>query len=220
MNCNLSASLMCADLLHLADEINRLTDDGVDMLHIDIMDACYVPNLTFGLDTVSAIRKITRLPLDIHLMVKNNETLINEFIKMDCDRISFHVSDGDIAVRLLNNIREAKIEAGVALSPTADENILKYIKDYLDFVVVMTVEPGYKGQEFIPSMLTKISSTRLILGEGKDITVDGNISVDNGVKCIRSGANSLVAGTSFAFDNDGYIDKSLGIARINIDKFL
>ena len=220
MNCSLSASLMCADLLNLADEINRLTDDNVDMLHIDVMDASFVPNLAFGLDTIRAIRKITRLPLDVHLMAVNNEPLVDELLKIGVERISFHVSDGDFAVRLLNKIRDGNALAGVALNPTSDEGFLKYIKDYIDFVLIMTVEPGFSGQQIIPSAYSKIASARFILGEGKDITVDGNISVDNGVKCIKNGANTLVAGTSFAFDEDGYIDQSIAVARINIDKFL
>lgn len=220
MNCTLCASLMCADLLNLADEINRLTDDGVDMLHIDIMDPCFVPNIAFGIDTVKAIRKATTLPLDVHIMAKSNEFLIDEFIKIGCERISFHISDGDFAIRLLRKIRENNLLAGVALSPTANESILKYVKDYIDFVIIMGVEPGFACQSIAPCAFSKVASARLILGEGTDITVDGNMSVDNGVKCVKNGANTLVAGTSFAFNDEGYVDKSIRIARVNIDKYL
>ena len=220
MNCSISVSLMCADLLNLEREIERVTKDGADMLHIDIMDPCFVPNITFGIDTVKAIRGITRLPLDVHIMSLNNELLIDEFIKIGCERISFHVSDGSFALRLLRKIHIGNARAGVALSPTADEGILRYVKDYIDFVLVMGVEPGFAGQDINPSVYSKIASARLILGEGTDITVDGNIGVDNGVKCLRNGANTLVAGSSFAFDEDGYIDKSISAARANIVNFL
>ncbi len=214
----ISPSLMCANRLTLGSEIASLENDGADLLHIDIMDGNFVPNIALGFETITAVCNASAVPGDVHLMTVNNELAVESVINTGCKRVCFHVSDGSFAVRLLNKIKSAGIEAGIALSPTAGTSVVRYLSDCLDFVLIMTVEPGFAGQKFIPAMADKIADVRNILGNERDITVDGCINGDTAVKCIMSGATTLVTGTALTFDKSGYIKGSIQKSRSLIDK--
>ena len=151
-----SASLMCADLCHLEDEVRRLERIGVDFLHFDLMDGHFVPNVPLGLTILEQLRPITDLPLDVHLMVENNELFIEKLIPIGVHQIAVHVESAIHLDRVLSLIREHGIKAGVALNPSTPILALTYVLERLDFILIMTVNPGFAGQRMVPSAFRKI----------------------------------------------------------------
>lgn len=196
-------SLMCADMLNLEAGIQDIIDAGMDQIHFDIMDGCFVPNITLGFDLARQIKERFSVQTEAHLMTADVSTCVDLAIKSSFDMIAFHLEACKLPIRQLDKIRKAGIRAGVALDPSTPVDSLEYLDDYLDYVLIMTVEPGFSGQRFIPSVLTKIHKAREILGPDRPIIVDGNISVENAVKCIKQGADTLVAGTSAIFKKEG-----------------
>jgi len=197
-----SASLMCADLCHLEDEVRRLERIGVDLLHFDLMDGHFVPNVPLGLTILEQLRPITDLPLDVHLMVENNELFIEKLIPIGVHQIAVHVESALHLDRVLSLIREHGIKAGVALNPSTPISALTYVLERLDFILIMTVNPGFAGQRMVPSAFRKIKDCKEFLEENNlniPIEVDGNVSFENIPGMIAAGANILVAGTSSLF---------------------
>ena len=199
----LSASLMCADLMNLENSVRELEKAGIDYLHIDIMDGSFVPNITLGFDFVNAVKSITNIPLDVHMMVNEPGRFINAMNLGADDILCVHYESDIHLQRTLAQIKDKGIKSGLALNPqTAPEN-MRHLIDYIDMALVMTVSPGFAGQKIFAGAEYKTKLTRALLDEWgcKDIPieVDGNISVENGVKMSRCGADIFVLGTSSLF---------------------
>jgi ribulose-phosphate 3-epimerase len=191
----IAPSLLSADFANLSQEIAKVERAGCDLIHIDVMDGHFVPNLTVGPFIVKAIRKVTKLPLDTHLMIESPEKYIDEFAKAGSDNITVHAEacNGNLG-KVLEQIRSHKISVGVSLKPATPLSAIKdHLKD-IDMVLLMTVNPGFGGQAFMPEVLSKVEELRKIYD--KDIEVDGGINKDTSKQVLKAGANVLVAGTA------------------------
>ena len=204
MNNKLSVSLMCADLMHMADEVETLEANHVDWFHIDIMDAHFVPNLTFGPDYCKALKAISHTPLDYHLMMDNPELFINAVPLTAEDYVTVHSElPEDVAKSALRLVRSKGAHTGIAVNPdTPVERILPYLGD-IDLVLLMLVQPGFAGQKMKEGIMDKVAATRAFLKEhGRNdvlISTDGNISVERAVHMAELGADIFVGGTSAVF---------------------
>ena len=195
----LAPSILSADFARLADEIRAAEKAGADVIHLDVMDGRFVPNFTFGPPVVAAIRKITSLPLDAHLMVETPSRFIVDFIHAGVNRLSVHVEAEPHLDRTLNLLRESGVLAGVAINPGTSLSTLEDVLPIADFILVMTVNPGFGGQPFIPAMLKKIRRLREIIvlnGCQTRIEVDGGIGAENLRDVITAGAEIVVAGSA------------------------
>ncbi len=203
----ISASLMCADLGNLREELKKLEQAGIDWLHIDIMDGHFVPNLTFGPDFVRRVRQTTNLPLDIHLMVEHPGRYIDVWQAAANDVISFHIEATKHPQRVLEQIKSKGAKAAIALNPATMLGSVEYILDELDMLVVMTVNPGFAGQKWIPSTKEKVGRLKEVIkkrGLRLDIQVDGNIGEHNIALLRRAGADVFVGGSSSVFADPNY----------------
>lgn len=201
-NIQISASIMCADSLHLADDVRKLEEAGVDLLHVDIMDARFVPNMPIGLKLIEELGSFTALPMEVHLMVNDNEFFIERIAGHRVRRISIHLESAAHLDRELASIRAFDIAAGVALDPATPLSQLDYVLDRVDFLLLMTVNPGFAGQTIVPSALRKIEDARRYLDDRRcsiPIQVDGNVSFEHIPRMVAAGANILVGGSSSVF---------------------
>lgn len=189
----IAPSLLAADPTRLAEEIRQVEEAGADLLHVDVMDGHLVPNLSMGPHIVEGIRKITKLPLDVHLMVERPLESIEPFAKAGADWLTFHIEAKDGPAEVIQQIRAHQARAGISLRPvTPLEAIVPWL-DQIDFVLVMSVDPGFGGQAFIPSSLEKVQALRARFD--KDIEIDGGINDRTGGQAVAHGASILVAGT-------------------------
>ena len=198
----IAPSLMCADLCRLSESVKELEDHGIDILHIDIMDARFVPNMPLGLETLKQLRSMTDLPYDVHLMVEDNGFFIERFAEIGARMISVHAESAIHLDRTLGLIRSHGIRPGVALTPASPLSTIEWVLDQLDFVLLMTVNPGFAGQELVEGSLRKIADCRRLLedrGIEIPIEVDGNVGFENIPEMVSAGAEILVAGTSSVF---------------------
>jgi len=200
----IAPSILSCDFARLGAEIEAVTQAGADMIHIDVMDGHFVPNLTLGPDIVKAIRPYSSLPFDVHLMVSPADLLIDRFIEVGADILTIHPEANPHMHRTLQKIRYHRKKAGIALNPATPLDVLDYILEDVDLILVMTVNPGFGGQTFIPSQLEKIRAVREIIGmRSIELAVDGGISAETGAQARAAGATVLVAGTAI-FKNPDY----------------
>jgi len=193
----IAPSILSADFGHLHNEISALDKAGADLIHIDVMDGHYVPNLTFGPGIIRQIRPYTSLPFDVHLMVDNPETAAGWFISAGADIVTVHAEACKHLDAVLNSIRERGCKAGVSLNPSTPETVLEYVLDKVDLILVMTVNPGFGGQVFLPEQLKKIARIKSMIGSRDiKIEVDGGINAMTAAECSAAGADILVAGTA------------------------
>ena len=204
----IAPSILSADFTKLGEEIKAVETAGADYIHIDVMDGHFVPNITVGPMIVKAARKITDLPLDVHLMIENPERYIDDFVEAGSDVITVHVETATHLHRLLGVVRDAGIKAGAALNPATPLSSIQHVLHTMDMVVLMTVNPGFGGQSFIPAVLPKIEELKRIKDEKGmeiDIEVDGGINVENIAQVARAGANVFVAGNA-VFGSSNYAE--------------
>lgn len=204
----IAASILSADFSRLGEEIRDAEKAGADMIHIDVMDGHFVPNITVGPPVVEAIKKVTSIPLDVHLMIEEPDRFLKEFIRAGADLLTVHVEASLHLHRTVHWIKESGIKVGVSLNPATPIGSLDHILPDLDLVLVMSVNPGFGGQEFIPRALDKIRALREIIreeGYKTEIEVDGGINVNNVGLVAKAGANILVMGNAF-FNSEDYAE--------------
>lgn len=195
----IAPSILSADFSKLGEEVAAIEAAGADWVHIDVMDGHFVPNLTFGAPVVSCLRKVTKMPFDVHLMVEAPQNYIADFAKAGADILTVHLETAPHLHRVIQAIKEAGLKAAVSLNPSTPLCLLEEILPELDMVLLMSVNPGFGGQAFIPSSLDKVRKLRQMLNEKgltTDIQVDGGVTPDNAAKLIAVGATILVAGSA------------------------
>ena len=193
----IAPSILAADFARLGEEVRAIDAAGADYIHIDVMDGHFVPNISFGTPIMDAIRGVTKKPFDVHLMIAPVDPYLESFARAGADIITVHAEAGPHLDRTLQAIRAMGKKAGVSLNPATPASVLKHVLDRLDLILVMSVNPGFGGQSFIPAMLEKISEIRdMVQGRNIDIEVDGGITRHNAGDVVRAGANVLVAGSA------------------------
>lgn len=195
----LAPSILTADLGHLADEIRRVESAGADYIHLDVMDGRFVPNISIGLPVVSAIRRVTSLPLDVHLMIVEPEKYLEQFAEAGADILTVHVEACPHIHRTLQQIRVIGCQAGVAFNPGTAVDRITLLAEVVDLVLVMSVNPGFGGQSFIPSSVQKLRRVRHLLddaGSSAHIEIDGGIKPENAREVWEAGADIIVAGSA------------------------
>ena len=205
MTLRIAPSILSADFAHLQDAVEAVEAGGADLIHVDVMDGRFVPNLTIGVPVVEALARITRLPLDVHLMIVEPERHIEAFARAGASLISVHVEVSPHLDRTLTALRELGVQAGAVLNPGTAVETLAPVADLLDFVLVMSVNPGFSGQRFIPRSPARIEAVRAVLdraGSRASIAVDGGIQPGNAAQVVRAGADILVAASAIFGTDD------------------
>ena len=214
----ISPSILSADFSKLGNEIQNLEKANADLIHIDVMDGHFVPNITIGPDVISKLRKYTSLPFDVHLMISPVNNFISNFAKAGADIITIHPEATEDLLNSIKKIKSLNKKAGVSLNPeTPIEKVLPVL-NLIDLVLVMSVYPGFGGQKFIPEVLIKVEQLKKIKEEQNlnfDIEIDGGINFDNYKIAIKAGANILVSGTTIFKSNNGDIKKNIDILKSN-----
>ncbi len=208
----ISPSILSADFSKLREEIKRLEEGGADMIHVDVMDGHFVPNLTIGPPVIKTLRNYTKLPFDVHLMIKPVHKYIKNYADAGADIITIHPETTDNLKDSIKHIKELGKKVGVSLNPETKIDIIKKSLKEIDLVLIMSVHPGFGGQKFIPKILSKIKKLKHIkLKENLkfDIEVDGGIDFNNSKLVIEAGANILVSGTTIFKNNNGDIKKNI-----------
>ena len=208
-------SILSADFARLGAEVDAVMQAGGDAVHIDVMDGHFVPNITLGPDIVKAIRPVTPKPFDTHLMIEPADPYVEAFARAGSDVITVHAEACPHLHRSLQAIRALGKKAGVSLNPGTPENVIEYVLDMVDLVLVMTVNPGFGGQKFIPSGLEKIRRIKaMTAGRDIDIEVDGGVTADNAADIVAAGANWLVAGSAVFKGGPSQYAKNIAALRI------
>ena len=213
----ISPSILSADFSQLGNEIKRLEEAGADMIHVDVMDGHFVPNLTIGPPVIKALRNFTKLPFDVHLMIKPVHKYIKDYAEAGADIITIHPEATENLEDSISYIEKLGKKIGVSLNPNTPIKIIEKLLNKIDLVLIMSVHPGFGGQKFIPEVIDKIKNLKKIKDENKlsyDIEVDGGINFDNSKIVIEAGANILVSGTTVFKNNKGDIKKNIDILKL------
>lgn len=220
LQAKLSPSMMCVDFEHLKETVEEFEHSGIEYLHVDIMDGEFVPNFTLGVDFCEKLRRMTSIPLDVHLMINRPEDKLDWFKPQPGEYFAVHYESTAHLQRALAKIRSYGAKPMVAINPATPISVLEDILDDLDGVLVMTVNPGFAGQKLVPATLKKISKLRKYLDErgyeNVEIEVDGNVSFENAVKMRAEGANIFVGGSSSIFHKDHSIANNIAAVRKNL----
>ena len=213
----ISPSILSANFSQLGNEIKRLEEGGADMIHVDVMDGHFVPNLTIGPPVIKALRNYTKLPFDVHLMISPVHKYIKDYANAGADIITIHPEATDNLVNSINHIKELKKKVGVSLNPDTEIDVIINLLDQIDLVLIMSVFPGFGGQKFIPEVIKKIEELNKIKMEKDlkyDIEVDGGINFSNSKIVLNAGANILVSGTTIFKENNGDIKKNIDSLKL------
>ncbi len=213
----ISPSILSADFSRLGEHIKQLEECGADMIHIDVMDGMFVPNISFGIPVIKSIRKLTKLPFDVHLMIEEPSRYVEDFVNSGADIITVHYETDRHIDRTINYIKSFGVKAGVALNPATPVECIKHLISNLDMVLIMSVNPGFGGQKYIEYCSDKIKEVRALADiYNKDIMiqVDGGIDAGNIQEVVNSGANVVVAGSA-VFKNDE-IEKNIKALKSGI----
>ena len=213
----ISPSILSADFSQLGNEIKRLEDGGADMIHVDVMDGHFVPNLTIGPPVIKALKKNCSLKFDVHLMISPVHKYIEAYADAGADIITIHPEATDNLKESILKIKSLNKKVGVSLNPKSKINLIKNLLDQIDLVLIMSVNPGFGGQKFMPEVLDKIKELKKIQNEKNinfDIEIDGGINFDNCQIAIEAGANILVSGTTVFKSNNGDIKKNINLLKL------
>ena len=212
----ISPSILSADFSQLGNEIKRLEEGGADMIHVDVMDGHFVPNLTMGPPIIKTLRKYTKLPFDVHLMISPVHKYIQDYANSGADSITIHPEATENLEESINLIKDLGKKVGVSLNPKTKIDLVYNHLNEIDLILVMSVHPGFGGQKFMPEVLDKIKKLKSIKDQKKlnfDIEIDGGINFDNSKLAIEAGANILVSGTTIFKNNDGNIKKNIDLLK-------
>ena len=212
----ISPSILSADFSRLGDDIKKLEESGADMIHVDVMDGHFVPNLTIGPPVIKSLRKYTKLPFDVHLMIDPVHKYIKDYSDAGADIITFHPEATKNILETINLIKSFNKKVGISLKPKSDISLIeKYLKK-IDLILVMSVEPGFAGQKFMPDVLPKLKRLKEIVTNENlkiDLEIDGGINFENSKAAINAGANVLVSGSTIFKQNNGDLKKNISLLR-------
>ncbi|MDA7453347.1 ribulose-phosphate 3-epimerase [Candidatus Pelagibacter ubique] len=212
----ISPSILSADFSQLGNEIKRLEEGGADMIHVDVMDGHFVPNLTMGPPIIKSLRKFTKLPFDVHLMISPVHKYIKDYADAGADIITIHPEATENLAVSIDHIKNLGKKVGVSLNPKSKINLITDLLNEIDLVLIMSVNPGFGGQKFMPEVLEKIKELKKIRDQKNidfDIEIDGGINFDNNKLAIEAGANILVSGTTIFKNNNGDIKKNIDLLK-------
>ena len=212
----ISPSILSADFSQLGNEIKRLEEGGADMIHVDVMDGHFVPNLTMGPPIIKVLRQYTKLPFDVHLMISPVHKYIKDYADAGADIITIHPEATEDLKESIYHIKNLNKKVGVSLNPKTKIDLITDLLNEIDLVLIMSVNPGFGGQKFMPEVLEKIKKLKNIKDQKNlkfDIEIDGGINFDNNKLAIEAGANILVSGTTVFKNNDGNIKKNIDLLK-------
>ena len=212
----ISPSILSADFSQLGNEIKRLIEGGADMIHVDVMDGHFVPNLTIGPPVIKTLRQYTKLPFDVHLMISPVHKYIKDYAEAGADIITIHPEATEDLKSSINLIKKLNKKVGVSLNPESKIDLVVNFLNEIDLILIMSVEPGFGGQKFMPEVLEKVKILRKTISEKNlsiDIEIDGGINFANSKQVKDAGANILVSGSTIFNENNGDLKKNIGLLR-------